>query len=572
MKNVPKISCLTATLNRFDALKKSIACFCKQDYPNKELVIATEGATAFKHLVSTHINALNRSDIRLVLLEGEDYTLGNVRNKLLDAASGEIVCQWDDDDLFHPRRLSIQAAYMIESEAAACVMTEQLQYFTSSGELFWLNWAKKGYTGMARLIPGTLMMYANPHFRYPESGEFARAGEDTILLEQLYQHVKLAELKGYGWLYVYQFHGENTFGEAHHWAIAKYRSTTREHILKNRLLLEAALSLYELPLPVKVMDHTLSLAFSYPSELPSSRFEAHEEEETWYSLLKIAKDQQAQGVEWGVVMDAFLKAYEFRPSRAEPLYEIVKYCRENKQFHSGYLFAKRLLEIPYPGDGLHIDKPVYDYLAAFETAICAYYVGDDETAIRLNTTLMHRKDIPAQFSKQARANLQFSLDRLGKEALLRRKDSLPISSPQPLSARPLAGIRVFACSLGTTNSNEISFLNLIKVLNQAGAEIWHTSESPTLEEVQIWGPSLIISENQSAGKGHLYATHAGVPFVMYIDGPDQFEPFFDDSQDCDLVIFTSPQEQELVLQKFPDLRSEIFLGNDLILEALLDLG
>jgi hypothetical protein len=44
-------------------------------------------------------------------------TLGTLRGLSLDVATGEIVCQWDDDDCHHPDRILHQVQQMTRQAA-----------------------------------------------------------------------------------------------------------------------------------------------------------------------------------------------------------------------------------------------------------------------------------------------------------------------------------------------------------------------------------------------------------------------------------------------------------------------
>jgi hypothetical protein len=74
----------------------------------------------------------------------------------------------------------------------------------------------------------------------------------------------------------------------------------------------------------------------------------------------------------------WLEAYLHRRTRAESLYEIIKYYREKDPRHAfiaGY-FYEIAKKIPYPKtDVLFIRKAVYDYLIEYEYSILAYYLG-----------------------------------------------------------------------------------------------------------------------------------------------------------------------------------------------------
>lgn len=102
MARIPKVSCLLATKDRFELAKRSVTCYCRQTYPAKELVIATEGAPGYKQQLKDLVASLGQEDIRLVLVDGDHWNLGKMRNLTLDQARGDLVCQWDDDEPFSP--------------------------------------------------------------------------------------------------------------------------------------------------------------------------------------------------------------------------------------------------------------------------------------------------------------------------------------------------------------------------------------------------------------------------------------------------------------------------------------
>ena len=56
-------------------------------------------------------------------------TLGELRNFSVQLARYPLVCQWDDDDLYHPRRLETQFAYLKIHCADFCFLTDQLHFF-----------------------------------------------------------------------------------------------------------------------------------------------------------------------------------------------------------------------------------------------------------------------------------------------------------------------------------------------------------------------------------------------------------------------------------------------------------
>ncbi len=252
----PKISCLTVTLNRLILLKEAIQCFIDQTYPNKELVIVTDGTDRYKQAITSYVEALNRDDIKLVYLEGA-HTLGQLRNISIEAATGDIICQWDDDDLYHPERLRVQAEFMLEAGAGACFMTDQLQYFVKEREMLWTDWSFNGQVQAG--IPGTLMMVKTPGFSYPDT---ATKGEDSVIQDEIARQLSVVNLLHQGHLYVYRYHERNTWSREHHEKLEQFAATT-EFINERLQPFLQALSYYPLPKPFAIKTQGGQEAINY---------------------------------------------------------------------------------------------------------------------------------------------------------------------------------------------------------------------------------------------------------------------------------------------------------------------
>src|ERR1700751_3463119 len=72
------------------------------------------------------------------------------------------------------------------------------------------------------------------------------------------------------------------------------------------------------------------------------------DEEVYYSMLRLAESMARLDWPWLVVQDAYLKAWEFRPTRAEALLAIARRYREDQRYLPAYLFAQRAAQIPFP--------------------------------------------------------------------------------------------------------------------------------------------------------------------------------------------------------------------------------
>ena len=112
----------------------------------------------------------------------------------------------------------------------------------------------------------------------------------------------------------------------------------------------------------------------------------------------------------------YLNAWEYRPTRAEPLWKIAAICRKKGEYHQAYLFANKGMEIPYPNDIIFVDRPTYDYVLRFERSIAASWIGKLEEAITDCKTIDAMNDIPEDVRKVNKSNLK-----INEDALQRRK-------------------------------------------------------------------------------------------------------------------------------------------------------
>lgn len=248
------ISCLMVTLDRPALAKLAIRSYAEQSYPNRELVIVTDGEECYRSALARYVEELGIPGVRVIYPGSGGFTLGALRNISMEAAQGEIICQWDDDDYSHPERLAVQARHMLAEAAGASFFTDHLQYIEPERVLSWIDWSVDGQNkGMLQLAPGTLMMHRDPRFRYVESGPDARRGEDWLFMKALYGSIPVAALRGVGYLYLYRYHGRNTFSRDHHSSLRAERSRSNAQLLMDVNKLQEAIRHYPIPLPCSVV-------------------------------------------------------------------------------------------------------------------------------------------------------------------------------------------------------------------------------------------------------------------------------------------------------------------------------
>lgn len=154
------------------------------------------------------------------------------------------------------------------------------------------------------------------------------------------------------------------------------------------------------------------------------------DEEVYYSLARVAESMLRLGEPWPEVQDAYLRAWEFRPTRAEPLYMIALRYRNDQRYQLGYLFAERAAQIPVPeADILFLGAEVYAWRALDEQAVCASWIGKPEETVAICRRLLSRDDIPEDDRQRIAANRDVSVP-----PLIETAGTYPITVAHGLSA------------------------------------------------------------------------------------------------------------------------------------------
>lgn len=103
-------------------------------------------------------------------------------------------------------------------------------------------------------------------------------------------------------------------------------------------------------------------------------------DERWFSLLAIARASEWLG--WPTADHAYLDAYQFDPTRAEPLVDLAEYERKHDRFAVGALYARAALDIEPPReDRLFVDTSAYTWRVWDVLAVCAFYASERQEAL-----------------------------------------------------------------------------------------------------------------------------------------------------------------------------------------------
>ena len=194
------------------------------------------------------------------------------------------------------------------------------------------------------------------------------------------------------------------------------------------------------------------------------------DEEVYWAMYRLAQSIQQLGTPWPDCEDAYLRAWHFRPTRAEPLYAVASAYHAMQRYRVGYLFAQRAAEIPFPDEDLFVPgeiEQVYAWRAIDEQAVCASWIGRHAEAFTLCRRLLARPDIPDPDRQRIAANRDFSVP-----AMLEAAAPYPEALAQSLTADPGQAEVTVSLIAGpdrqTTEQTLNSFLNCCLDVSHVG--------------------------------------------------------------------------------------------------------
>lgn len=198
----PLISCLCVTRGKPQLLMRAIKCFFAQVYLNKELIIVYE-SNDFSTKEVCEREACDQVRI-LEVPESPKRTLGYLRNRSIEAANGEFICQWDDDDWYHANRLNGQFNAIRKSDCKGCIVSRWIVYDSLQ---------MKAYLSHVRLWEGSLLCRKSA---IEDTAYLDKSiGEDTAVIEYLHKRREVYAMEDGAKLYIYVYHGGNTWHREH---------------------------------------------------------------------------------------------------------------------------------------------------------------------------------------------------------------------------------------------------------------------------------------------------------------------------------------------------------------------
>jgi glycosyltransferase involved in cell wall biosynthesis len=135
-------------------------------------------------------------------------------------------------------------------------------------------------------------------------------------------------------------------------------------------------------------------------------------EEVFWSLLEVAIAQENLEMSAETVLASYKKAFQYRPSRIEPLYYMAYYFRRKNDYASAYNVAKIAYTTPPTKDILFVQEWMRQYGIPLELSIAAYWIGKFEECQQLCLQMLKDKDLPTNVRECVERNLQFANQKL----------------------------------------------------------------------------------------------------------------------------------------------------------------
>jgi glycosyltransferase involved in cell wall biosynthesis len=142
------------------------------------------------------------------------------------------------------------------------------------------------------------------------------------------------------------------------------------------------------------------------------------DQQTFWSKYYSGHIQELLGMSKEAIVNSYCDAYQFRPTRAEPLMKLANMFYNQGNYIIGFLLAKEGLKIPKPDDIVYVEEWVYDYGLAAVFANCAQKLGKHDLALTHFEKVAGAKTTPEFMRQEAgkiAAYLKESLSSLHEE-------------------------------------------------------------------------------------------------------------------------------------------------------------
>ena len=253
----PLVTCVMPTADRRRFVPQAIRYFMAQDYPHKELVILDDGRESVADLVPSD------PSIRYVRLTGR-RSLGAKRNECVEAARGDLIMHWDDDDWMAAHRISYQVEALLREDAEVCGLERMLFYHPDKDEVWLYQYPDRQCPWLA----GGSLLYTREFWRRSPFPNIQVASDTRFVWDRpMNRRVAVSDYR----FYVAMVHAANTSPKVF----------TSPYWTRSDVDLKSLLG------PDLVFYQTQNHVSLAPEPLPNKRFDAVDDEVKTYSVLMV---------------------------------------------------------------------------------------------------------------------------------------------------------------------------------------------------------------------------------------------------------------------------------------------
>lgn len=131
------------------------------------------------------------------------------------------------------------------------------------------------------------------------------------------------------------------------------------------------------------------------------------DEEVFFALYRVAICKTFLQHPWPEIYDAFMRSYESRPTRAEPLYQLARLHRMHNRPRAAYNYARLAMEITRPHeDTLFIEEIPYSWGILDELGAVAHSVGKFHLGMQVCHKLLCERKFPPEHETRIKNNFE----------------------------------------------------------------------------------------------------------------------------------------------------------------------
>jgi glycosyltransferase involved in cell wall biosynthesis len=136
------------------------------------------------------------------------------------------------------------------------------------------------------------------------------------------------------------------------------------------------------------------------------------DQEVFISLYMVGLLEEALGMDEEVVKRSYYKAFESRPSRAEPLYHLANLYRRKGDYVAGHVIGTLAMSLPMSTDSLFVEHWIYQWGLPLEVSVCAYWTDRFFECKKISEKLLQREDLPEPVLHSVQGNLWWANEKI----------------------------------------------------------------------------------------------------------------------------------------------------------------